>query len=185
MSPRLPIPARAPSRLRSRPRVCALSRPPSLPAHAVDCAAPSVLVARGLRGAALPLVLPDPAWSEALAHPAPQPLAALLAPLSPWDAGATDRAAVAAELAAWPLPAPLASPPLVRYPGRPNVTPPPLRQRDVAGDLGAALAGLADAPVWVDPRLAAVREAERVCERGSRGEVLAALARLREACGWR
>lgn len=64
-------------------------------------------------------------------------------PARGWDSAETDRAGVGAALACWPVPARWAEPPALRaYPGRRVAAPEPLRQRDVAGNLGAALAEL-------------------------------------------
>lgn len=67
-------------------------------------------------------------------------------------------------------------PPPHRYAGRANVEPPPLRQVDVAGDLAAALAGLADVPTWIDPAAALARARAVVVTPGTtRAQMLAAI----------
>lgn len=153
MSPREPIPARTPSRLRSRPRRCALSAPASVPRRLVACSDVdgTAHVARWARGpgGSVEMPLPSPAWSGALGEPTP--LAVLLAvQVNAWDLDAEEREA--ARMASLELierarvarEHVVALPPPF-YTTRPALPePPPLRQVDVAGDLAAALREIPD-----------------------------------------
>jgi len=162
VSPREPGPARTTSRFRSRSTRCALG-----PGYVADVPLRSSLACGD-----------DDAHLVNPGHPTS--LARIIGgPLNPWDAGAADRASVSAELAAWPMPA-WTEAPRVRYAGRRNVEPPPLRQRDVSGDLAAALADIAPAPQWVDPVtvLARVRAVVESPERITRADVRRALEGL-------
>jgi hypothetical protein len=106
----------------------------------VSCAEGTVLVEwTKRRGTAL--IAETPGHAQALADVLPEPLGPLLAPPRAWDLEAPERAHVAGELAAWPFPGTWGArpAPAIRYAGRKNVEPPPMRQRGVVGDLAGAL----------------------------------------------
>jgi len=119
------------SRLRQPRARCRLTRGPAVPRRVMSCGDGSALVL----------------WAAQSTPDFVEPRASLLPLPRCWDLDAPERAHIAAELAAWPMPRAWTRPPVPasrRYWYRSNVDPPPMRQRGVVGDLAAGAAEIRD-----------------------------------------